>query len=61
MKISENSLKIEISKKNLTILSVAAMLVMAFAIWRTGGVAESNPADNSLVLQFFTQTERSHD
>jgi len=55
-KIKEvNKMKIEISKRNLTILTLAAVLVLAFAFWTTGGVAKSNAMKMKAELQGYEE------
>ena len=48
-------MKIEISKRNLTILTLAAMLVLAFGIWTTGGMAKSNAMKMKAELQGYEE------
>ena len=48
-------MKIEISKRNLTILTLAAVLVLAFAFWTTGGVAKSNAMKMKAELQGYEE------
>ena len=48
-------MKIEISKRNLTILTLAAMLVLAFGIWTTGGLAKSNAMKMKAELQGYEE------
>lgn len=48
-------MKIEIGKRNLTVLTLAAVLVLAFAFWTTGGLAKSNAMKMKAELQGYEE------